>query len=207
MRKYENSTKKKIREVGLQLINEKGYENVTLKEICKNSGINKHTFYYYFKSKDDLLRGYYKIPCELTSYDLATIMTADSNVEKLWLINKIFIDFIQSSGISIIKQILIKNLNDSNIGTFKLDDERKQLLRIEIDIIKKGQVNGEFLNKKTPEVLALLLLQQLHATAVRWCFKNGTFDVEYVSRYLFETILDVSEKHRKCNEIDIEILL
>ena len=61
MRKYENSTKRKIREVALKLIDEKGYENVTLKEICKISGINKHTFYYYFKSKDDLLNEYYKI--------------------------------------------------------------------------------------------------------------------------------------------------
>ena len=108
MRKYENSTKKKIREVALKLIDEKGYENVTLKEICEVSGINKHTFYYYFKSKDDLLNEYYKIPCELTSYDLAEIMTADSNVEKLWLLSKTFVDFVQNSGVSIIKQILIK---------------------------------------------------------------------------------------------------
>lgn len=50
MMQYENATKKKIRKVALNLINEKGYDNVTLKEICEASGINKHTFYYYFDS-------------------------------------------------------------------------------------------------------------------------------------------------------------
>lgn len=206
MRKYENSTKKKIREVALKLIDEKGYENVTLKEICEVSGINKHTFYYYFKSKDELLKGYYKIPCELTSIDLAEIMIADSNVEKLWLLNKIFVDFVHNSGVSIIKQIVIKNLNDNNTGTFKFNDEHKQLFKIQLDIIKKGQKSGEFLNKTRPEVLSILVIQQLHANALRWCFRNGTFDFEYVSRYLFETILDVSEEHRKCKEIDEEFL-
>lgn len=206
MRKYENSTKKKIREVALELINEKGYENVTLKEICKLSGINKHTFYYYFKSKDEVLKEYYKIPCQLTSYDLADIMTADSNVEKIWLLNKIFVDFVQSSGVSIIKQILIKNLINSDIGTFEFNDEHKQLLKVQIDIIKKGQENGEILNKTKADVLAMILFQQIHANVVRWCLKNGSFDFEYVSRYLFEAILDVSEECRKYKEIDEEML-
>ena len=207
MRKYENSTKRKIREVALELINKNGFENVTLKEICRISGINKHTFYYYFKSKDELLNEYYKIPCELTSYDVATIMTADSNVEKLWLLNKTFVDFVKNSGVSIVKQILIKNLTDSEIGTFEFNDEHKQIFKVQIDIIKKGQERGEILNKTRADVLSMLVFQQLHANAVRWCFKNGSFDFEYVSRYWFETILDVADEYRKCKEIDEDMLL
>ena len=87
-------TKKRIREVALNLFNEKTFEKVTLNEICAASGVNKHTFYYYFKSKDELLKDYYKIPSKLTSYDLTTILTADSYVEQLWLLNKYFLDFI-----------------------------------------------------------------------------------------------------------------
>ena len=206
MRKYENSTKKKIREVALKLITEKGYDNVTLNEICKISGINKHTFYYYYESKDDVLREYYKIPCELTSNNFAKIMTEDSNVEKLWMLNKIFIDFIKNSGLSIVKQILIKNLNDSEVGTFRINDEKKQILKIQIDIVKKAQEAGEILNRTRADVLVILLVQQLHSNAVRWCLKNGSFDFEYVSRYFFEVILDVKEEQRKCKDIDINIL-
>lgn len=207
MREYENSTKKKIREVALELINKKEYGNVTLKEICEASGINKHTFYYYFKSKDELLKGYYKIPCQLNSYDLATIMTADSHVEQLWLLNKRFVDFIQKSGVSIVKQIVIKNLTDENIGTFKVNDERKEFLKLQIDITKKGQKKGEILNETRADILVILLFQQLHATAVRWCFKNGDFDFENVSRYFFEVILNVAPEYRKCKEIDADQLI
>lgn len=206
MMQYENSTKKKIREVALELINKKEYENVTLKEICEASGINKHTFYYYFKSKDELLKGYYKIPCQLTSNDIATIMTADSHVEQLWLLNKIFVDFIQKSGVRIIKQIVIKNLTDETIGTFKLSDDQKEFLKLQVDITKKAKEKGEILSKTSADMLILLLCQQLHATAVRWCLKNGSFDFENVSRYLFEVILNVAPEYSKCKEIDIEDL-
>lgn len=200
---YENSTKKHIRKVALKLFKEKSFENVTLKEICEASGVNKHTFYYYFKSKDELLNQYYKIPCKLTSYDLATIMTAESYVEQLWLLNKNFVDFIADSGVSIIKQIIIKNLTDNHIGTFKVTEDFKQLLKLQYDIIKKGQDNGEILNKSEPETLVLLLRQTIHSTAATWSIKNGSFDYREVTRFFFETILDVAPSYRKMNNTNL----
>ena len=60
-------TKTRIKEIGLKLFQERGFENVTINEICEQSGVNKHTFYYYFKSKDELLKDYYELP-----YDIGT---------------------------------------------------------------------------------------------------------------------------------------
>jgi AcrR family transcriptional regulator len=199
---YENSTKKRIREIALNLFNEKTFEKVTLNEICAASGVNKHTFYYYFKSKDELLRDYYKIPSKLTSYDLTTILTADSYVEQLWLLNKCFLDFIDNSGISIVKQLIIKNLKD-DVGTFKISEEKKEMIKVECEIIKKGQSNGEFLNKTDPEVLVILLKQVIHSTAITWSLKNGEFDFRTATRYMYEMMLDVAPKYRKVKEYKI----
>jgi AcrR family transcriptional regulator len=199
---YENSTKKRIREIALNLFNEKTFEKVTLNEICAASGVNKHTFYYYFKSKDELLRDYYKIPSKITSYDLTTILTADSYVEQLWLLNKGFLDFIDDSGISIVKQLIIKNLKE-DVGTFKFSEEKKQMLKVQIEVIKKGQANGEFLNKTDPEVLVILLKQITHSTAITWSLKNGDFDLKTAIRYMYEMIFDVAPQYRKVKEYNI----
>ncbi len=202
MMEYENSTKKRIREVSLKLFNEKTFEKVTLNEICAASGINKHTFYYYFKSKDELLKDYYKIPTKLTSYDLTTILTAESYVEQLWILNKNFLDFIEDSGVSIVKQLFIKNLKD-DIGTFKISEEKREMLRVQCEIIKKGQANGEFLNKTDPEVLVIFLKQLTHSLAVTWTFKNGDFDLKTAIRYMYEMIFDVAPQYRKVKEFNI----
>ena len=51
-------TLQRISEVGLELFLAKGYEATTLDEIAAAAGISRRTFFYYFESKDDILRAY-----------------------------------------------------------------------------------------------------------------------------------------------------
>lgn len=45
----------RIADVGLKLFVAKGYEATTLDDIAAAAGISRRTFFYYFKSKDDIL--------------------------------------------------------------------------------------------------------------------------------------------------------
>lgn len=190
----ENATKKRIREEALKLMNLKGFDNVTLSDICEASGINKHTFYYYFKAKDELLKQYYKIPSLLSAADLTSIFTNDSYVEQLWLLRKIKIDFIVNSGVTVTKQLLIKNLND-DVGTFAFSEEHKRIHELQQNIIEKGQLCGEILSKTEAPVLLILLNQSMYSTVFFWSMKNGSFDIWNAMRYMFEKILDPVPEH------------
>jgi TetR/AcrR family fatty acid metabolism transcriptional regulator len=48
-------TRRKIFNTAAQLITEKGFDNVTVEEICKQSGVAKGLFYHYFNSKADIV--------------------------------------------------------------------------------------------------------------------------------------------------------
>lgn len=48
-------TGERITEAGISLFLKKGYEATTLDEIAAEAGISRRTFFYYFKSKDDIL--------------------------------------------------------------------------------------------------------------------------------------------------------
>lgn len=48
-------TLERIMNVGISLFVKKGYEATTLDEIAAEAGISRRTFFYYFKSKDDIL--------------------------------------------------------------------------------------------------------------------------------------------------------
>ena len=50
-----NENKNKIIDVALKLINEKGFDNVSVSEITKEAGVSKGAFYIHFESKEDLL--------------------------------------------------------------------------------------------------------------------------------------------------------
>jgi AcrR family transcriptional regulator len=58
-----NNVKEKIIEASTKLINNYGYEYVTVRNICKMANVSNGTFYHHFKNKDELmsyyiLRGY-----------------------------------------------------------------------------------------------------------------------------------------------------
>lgn len=144
------------------------------------------------------LKDYYKIPTKLPS----SILTAESCVEQIWILNKNFLNFIESSGVSIVKWSFIKNLKE-DVGTFRLSEEKRELIKVQCEIIRKGQANGEFLNKTEPEVLAIVLKQLTHSLAVTWTFKNGDFDFKTAVRYMYENIFDVAPEYRRIKEFDI----
>jgi len=48
-------TKGRIFQAAAELFNRKGYDGVSIREICEEVGVGKPTLYYYFKDKDSLL--------------------------------------------------------------------------------------------------------------------------------------------------------
>src|ERR1700684_2479006 len=49
-------TRSRLRELALQLFAEQGYEKTSLREIAEHLGVTKAALYYYFKSKEDIVR-------------------------------------------------------------------------------------------------------------------------------------------------------
>jgi AcrR family transcriptional regulator len=55
-RDYGRDTRSRLRELALQLFAEQGYEKTSLREIAERLGVTKAALYYYFKSKEDIVR-------------------------------------------------------------------------------------------------------------------------------------------------------
>ncbi|MEY8429789.1 TetR/AcrR family transcriptional regulator [Lachnospiraceae bacterium 48-42] len=51
-------TKEKIFRAARQILQKKGYEELSIKNICEEAGVSNGSFYHHFKTKDDLLSYY-----------------------------------------------------------------------------------------------------------------------------------------------------
>lgn len=51
-------TKEKIFRAAKQILQKKGYEELSIKNICEEAGVSNGSFYHHFKTKDDLLSYY-----------------------------------------------------------------------------------------------------------------------------------------------------
>jgi AcrR family transcriptional regulator len=56
-----HDTRSRLRELALRLFAEQGYEKTSLREIAEQLGVTKAALYYYFKSKEDIVRSYLHI--------------------------------------------------------------------------------------------------------------------------------------------------
>ncbi len=195
-------TKTRIKKIGLRLFQERGFENITINEICAESGINKHTFYYYFKSKDELLKDFYEFPHDISTEYFVQILNAENFMEQLWLSYNPFLEYVTKSGTEIARQLFIKNLN-CDVGTFRMGHKHVAMLELQTDIITKGQKAGEIRNGSDPRMLCALIQQTCMSTAFAWVMTDGGFDFKTIVRAEMEVLLDTKPELRRAEKIDL----
>ena len=71
-------TKSSIKGAFIELVEEKGFDNVTVKDICSKALINRNTFYLHYYDKVDLLN---KIASEVFSEQENTINFMSSTID------------------------------------------------------------------------------------------------------------------------------
>lgn len=198
----EIKTRQRIIQVAIPLFREKGFDAVTIKEICSAASINKHTFYYHFKSKDELLEEYYNFENEITPEIFARIMSAKNYVEQVWIVFQRLIDFVTASGPEIFKQLSIKDISEK-VSAFK-DAKIKILYETIVPMIQKGKDSGEFRTSIDNKLLFILLLQAFHGTS-NWNIRDGEFDFEKMMRIIYEALFDVAPELRISNESEFDV--
>lgn len=57
-RQKSKETKERIFQAAKQILKKKGYEELSIKNICEEAGVSNGSFYHHFKTKDDLLSYY-----------------------------------------------------------------------------------------------------------------------------------------------------
>lgn len=77
-----DETRYKILNTSIELFKTKGYNNVTINEICKACNIVKGTFYYNYKSKDQLLLNYFFLTNKDIDKKIETIDQSGSWLDK-----------------------------------------------------------------------------------------------------------------------------
>lgn len=76
--KKSQATKEKIFRAAKTILKKKGYEELSIKNICEEAGVSNGSFYHHFKTKDDLLSYYIE---ELPSID-PDVLGVPANVEE-----------------------------------------------------------------------------------------------------------------------------
>ena len=186
--KKENSTKEEILQNAIRLFKEKGYDEVTLRDICKASNISKNTFYYYNDSKDALIKGLFFSLVFLGEENIVALMQIEDPYEQLIYSYKTIIQHYVYIGKEIIKKALVFNFTQifsENIKDKPKKPEHDFIREVLVGIYKRAQEKEEIRTDVDVRELIRISLTLLVGTIQIWSTAPFDFDLEkhYMEAY------------------------
>lgn len=194
MNNKDNKSKDKIKVAALQLFKEKGFNNVTISEICKVAGCSPSTFYYQFGNKYNLLHSYTEVFTVIDQHILSSLLVLPSAWEKLWKIHESFVDSLLKLGVSLYLEILSSDLkSDSLLSESLVFTESSELI---IPLILQGQENGEILNLTPATEFAKTITIQMMGVCYLWCANKGGYDLKSMMKHHLSNLYYLREDLR-----------
>lgn len=181
------TTIKKLKESAVKLINERGYNGVTIDDICEDCGYSKGAFYHHFRSKIDIVSALEADVNRRIEKALASSKEKDI-LTKLETIFQIMVTGAVETGLEILRERCVYNLS-GEYGTDLHNESiavksRNIILEQLSEAVQEGQLKAE-----TPvEDIVDYIMSFFTGTLCEWPIFNGEYDIKERSQRLFHTV-------------------
>ncbi|MFA5635313.1 MAG: TetR/AcrR family transcriptional regulator [Anaerovoracaceae bacterium] len=175
-----------IVEKTMELFKIRGVKNVTVLAICEELNITRSSFYYYFKSKEEVL-DYYFLSTEIEIEDhLMPILASETNYDKFYRIFSIYMKRTTAWGPDIFGRIIDRYLQGKNMI---LSPEHIAMRDVYVALIRTAQEKKEIKNTEAPEKIVELIVVLSVGIAVEWCNQRGGFDYPQKLKEVIDSVL------------------
>ena len=184
-------TKEKIFKTAVNLITEKGYDNISVNEICNQAGVAKGTFYVHYKSKEDIVRESYYL--DMGEFVLSKFDEYIKENESISIKDKVIkfllleFEFTKYIGYEMTCLAFVTNISECIPGPCR-HFERRTFTNLLKDMMIEAQNEGKL--KLGNEDAFLYLETFVRGMMASWCFANGEFDILEKGKEYIKKIID-----------------
>lgn len=182
-----NPTKERIINTAYQLFQKKGYDKVTINDICNACKITKTTFYYHLQSKEAIISNFYDSVTQSLASRMTDVISAENHWEQLMICFETLINSSEKIGPDLIGQLLIMNIKHDE-GTYDFDED---LTKLAVLLIEKAQKAGQIRNQSPADSLYRASAYVFLGYETKWCIKKKNFNRIEQVRQALENIYDV----------------
>jgi len=164
------NTHDKIYNIAIELIESKGFENITVAEICEAANVSIGSFYNYFKSKHDILDNIFRLADDYFLNVVSHNLKEGSSREKIIKFFHYYGDYNLDRGIDFVKQLYT---GKNNLFATK----GRPMQAVLQGIIEEGQSTGEISIDMTSEEIVRFLFIAIRGVVYDWCLHDGEYDL------------------------------
>lgn len=171
-----SQTRDKIFTAATELFNEMGFDNVTIRKICKKAEVAVGTFYLHFNSKHEILYEIYHKADEIFEKKQISEKKDLNTVEKIAELIRTQLSIaatfhLQSDAV---KQLYIYQMQSDN--KYFLSEDRKFFKQLD-KIIENAQKDGEFRKDINSHDISWRILRFSRGIIFDWCIHNCDYDI------------------------------
>ena len=183
-------TKNKIFETAVTLIKSKGYDNVTISEICQTAGLAKGSFYVHYNSKEDIVReSYYADMGTYICTHYNEFIASNPNksvIERITYFLNLEFEFAEYAGYELTYLAYSLNLSSCVPGPSEHFSKR-YFIKILQDEIESSLAysSSDFSCNEIFNYFESIV----RGTMATWCFSNNSFNiVEQGRKYIKQAV-------------------
>lgn len=171
------NTYEKLYGIAVDQIERKGFQNITVEEICRKAGVSVGTFYNYFKSKNDILFDIFKIADDYFLNVVSKNLDEGNVYDKIVKFFSYYAEYNKARGLDFIKQLY------NPYNTLFITKGRHMQIVLQ-NIIEDGKKSGEICTDMTSEEVVEYLFVAIRGVVYDWCIHDGSYDLnEYIIKY------------------------
>lgn len=182
------NTKDLIYKTAIEMMEQKGFQNLKVEEICKAAGVSVGSFYNCFKTKYEILDEVFD-QLDIHIMEVAPHKLHEGNaVERIINFFEIYADYNIWRGLE-----FTKHLYGVQNNLFK--KKGRKLQTVLQTIIAEGQESGELNKSMTPEEAVEYLFVAVRGTVYNWCLHEGEYDLrEYMIQFVKRLLCALTNK-------------
>lgn len=178
-------TRKRIYTCAIVLMEQKGFGNFTIEDICKKAGVSVGAFYHYFDSKNDILAEIFYRADEYFSTQVVNSLSTPSIPEQIVEYFDYYAKFNVASGVETTKQLFNPMIK------FFIEEGRPMLDILE-DLIRRGQERKEITADTDVKDLVSYLIVMARGIVFEWSLYDGIYDLEAkMHRYMEKLVSSI----------------
>jgi AcrR family transcriptional regulator len=182
--------KEKMTEQAVQLFDEKGFTVTSIQDIVESIGVTKGTFYYYFSSKEELLKEIHVRYIDGLLAKQEKILEDDSKCfrEKLFDIIHLSIVDINEQGAS--AKVFFREMRHLSNESLDQIEPKRDMYRFNIEkLLKEGRKSGDFRNDFDVSVVAFGILGMMN-WSYQWYKPGGAKSDKEIAGTFVDMVLN-----------------
>lgn len=182
----ENSEQTKIFDVAIKLMEDVGYEGLSIRNICNKAGISIGKFYLYFQNKQDLLCHYYMYIENVLRKDLADKFVNMDLKSQIIEFYRAYMEYTASLGIEFV--INYFNPHNEMMDIFNRTNFIMEMTdQFMEDALKKGYI---FPKNKGIHQLSMEICMIIKGIIFTWSATHGAFSLSDMTVNILGAALD-----------------